>query len=330
MTDRFRAHLDASGLALLAILLVLFTRPLGAQISLPMTMENEWPVVPVVFGETNDTLYFIVDTGAALSVVSAGVADRLALPRRGSETAQGASGPQTVNVVMIPRLGLGTAEIVDLRAIVVDDEILTPYRGREAGYSPYDGVLGVEILSRFDVLLSEPTNELVLSEPGSGPGVLAAELAEPISFSRVHGRIIRHRVQVNGANVEAFFDSGARSMLLNGPAAELAGLEAEPGSEERTSIGVGTLEVTFRRTTIDLLEVGSTRFEVLPAKLADLPVFRALGFGARPAMLLGAPILEGCPVFISYRERTIRYCRRNQPGRTSNGGSNRRSLPHGF
>lgn len=310
MTHRFRAHPDASGLALLVILLVLFTRPLGAQISLPMTMENEWPVVPIVFGETNDTLYFIVDTGAALTVVSAGVADRLALPRRGSETAQGASGSQTVDVVMIPRLVLGTAEIVDLRAIV-DDETLTPYRGREAGYSPYDGVLGVEILSRFDVLLSEPTSELVLSEPGSGPGVLAAELAEPISFSRVHGRIIRHRVQVNGAPIEAFFDSGARSMLLNGPAGELAGLEAEPGSEERTSIGVGTLEVTFRRTTIDLLEVGSTRFEVLPAKLADLPVFRVLGFGARPAMLLGAPILEGCPVFISYRESTIRYCRRD-------------------
>ena len=292
--------------AVLALPALVVAAPLAAQITLPMTMEHEWPVVPVVHGETGDTLEFIVDTGAASSALSASAARRLAPERLGSTTVQGASGPQTVDLVLLRSLHVGDAEIRDLRVIVVDDETLTPETEDAA---PYDGVLGIEILSRFDVLFSAPTGELHLLRPGRGPGDFESRLADPIPFPAGRRPFVRHPVELNDVRVSAILDTGARSMILNGIAAAEAGVEPETGSEDRRRRGVGSVEVTFRRATIDVLEVGVTRIESVPARVSDLPVFRALGLADRSAMLLGARTLVGCPVFISYVASAVRYCR---------------------
>jgi hypothetical protein len=42
--------------------------------------------------------------------------------------------------------------------------------------------------------------------------------------------------------------------------------------------------------------------------IADLPVFQAMGFAERPAMLLGADLLRECRVFISYSQRRVHLC----------------------
>lgn len=305
---RPRPRTAAICLVPLALLGVADVGSVDGQVTLPMTVEHGWPVVPVVYTETGDTLQFIVDTGAAVSALSATAARRLAAPRLRAATVQGASGPQTVDRALIPGLRVGDAEVVDLRVIVVDDETLTPDTD---SVGPYDGVMGVEILSRFDVLFSEPTGELHLLPPGTGPGDVEPELDGAISFggsTRVRS-FIGHPVEVNDVTVSAILDTGARSMILNGLAAERAGVVREPGSEERRRRGVGSLEVTFHEAVIEVLELGARRVERLPARISDLPVFRVLGMADVSAMLLGASTLLGCPVFISYVEETVRYCR---------------------
>jgi hypothetical protein len=54
--------------------------------------------------------------------------------------------------------------------------------------------------------------------------------------------------------------------------------------------------------------VEELRFPPLEMSISDLPVFQGLGFGERPAMLLGADLLRECRVFISYSQRRVHLC----------------------
>ena len=110
--------------------------------------------------------------------------------------------------------------------------------------------------------------------------------------------------------VTAVLDSGSRRVVLNGTAARLAGVEAVAGSGERSAPGVGGQETTQHAVTIDRLQAGGLTLESVDGHRADLPVFSALGLGSTPAVLLGAPILSRCAVFVSYRTNTLRYCLR--------------------
>jgi hypothetical protein len=42
--------------------------------------------------------------------------------------------------------------------------------------------------------------------------------------------------------------------------------------------------------------------------IADLPVFQAMGFAERPAMLLGADLLREWRGFLSYSQRRVHLC----------------------
>ena len=242
--------------------------------------------------------------------MSAGTAGRLGLEPVGTIEAVGASGPASLEMVTVPHLDLGGLVVRNLYAVVVEDATLTPFGGRMDGYRAFDGVLGADVLRRFDVLISAPTGRLVLFAPGSGPGAGADLQVDAIGLSRRNGPLVRHVVGINGVRITAILDSGSRRLVLNGPAARRAGVDPLPDSEERGSPGVGTQETLQRRATLDRLSIGSVELRDLPVHVADLPVFAAVGLGSVPTVLLGAPALATCPVFISYSSDSIRYCDR--------------------
>jgi predicted aspartyl protease len=279
-------------------------------VSVRLTSTDGWLVAPVVFGAQGDTLRFIVDTGASRSAVSARTAGRYGLRPRGRVEAVGASGPASLELVALPTLGLGTIEVRNLRALVLDDAILTPFGGRLDGYDALDGVLGVDILRRFDVLLDAPSGRMVLFDPGEGPGPLEESLSAAVAISSRSTPLLRHQVEINGVRVTGVLDSGSRRVVLNSTAARLARIEADAGSGERTAPGVGAQETIQHAVTIDRLRAGGLTLESVDGHMADLPVFAALGIGSTPAVLLGAPVLDRCPVFVSYSTNTLRYCRR--------------------
>jgi predicted aspartyl protease len=279
-------------------------------VTVPLTPADGWLVIPVVFGEKGDTLRFIVDTGASRSAVSAGTVRRYGLRPRGRVEAVGASGPASLRVVALPTLGIGTIEVRNLPALVLDDATLTPFGGRLDGYDALDGVLGVDILRRFDVLLDAPSGRMVLFAPGREPGDLEERVSAPVTISSRSTPLLRHQVEINGVRMTAVLDSGSRRVVLNSTAARLAGVEVVTGSGERNAPGVGAQETTQHAVTIDRLHAGGLTLQSVDGHMADLPVFAALGLGSTPAVLLGAPILSRCAVFVSYSTSTVRYCRR--------------------
>lgn len=306
---RPRSALAAAGLGLLLLLTLCGSEP--GPVTVRLNSVDGWLVVEVGFGEDGDTLRFIVDTGASASAVSSHTVERFALRRTGRVEAVGASGSASLDMVALPTLRIGEIEIRNLRALVLDGATLTPYGGRLDGYAALDGVVGVDILRRFDVLFDAPSGRMVLFDPGDAPDDLDGRFSAPVAISSRSRPLLRHQVWVNGAPMTGVLDSGSRRIVLNGTAARLAGVEALAGSEERTAPGVGTQETTQQVITIDRLQAGGLTLESVDGHLGDLPIFAALDLGSTPAVLLGAPALSGCPVFVSYSTSTVRYCRRS-------------------
>jgi len=286
------------------------SRAFGAErlpVEIPLRWENGWFVVPVVAGGV-DSLTFIVDTGASVSAVTESTAARLKLAPGTPVTASGASGEQRLRVTRVPRLTFGGVDAHQARVLVLADETLAPERAAELGLEPFDGVLGSDQLAAFDVLLDPVAGALWLYEPGEAPGrEVSDRLSEPLPMTRLPGGLLMHDIEVRGVVLPAVLDTGARYVVLSRLAAERAGVEASAGTGSRMGVGSETTQVGEGHT--DALRIGKTPMSATSVRIGDLPVFRALGLSDAPAVLLGNPVLRRCPVLLSYRENTVRYCR---------------------
>lgn len=279
----------------------------GAQVEVPM-VNLGWLVVPVYLSDEPIALRFILDTGASWTAVSAQTAARFSRGPSREITIQGASGPATALLATVPLLRVGEFSITDRDVIVLPDQELV------SDGQAFDGILGADILSRFDVLIDAPRGSLWLYPHGAAPtGSAAAMLGEPLAIELLDGRLIRHRVEVNGAAVEALLDSGARRMLINRAGSGAAGIEVLDNTAQTASPGLGGEDFEFHIGSLGGLVVGGTMFAGLRTLVGDLPVFSALGMQSAPTLIIGAPLLARCPVFIAYSARTIRYCRLPAP-----------------
>ena len=269
--------------------------------------ENGWFIVSVV-GNGTDSLEFIVDTGAGISAVTEDTAARLGLGPGNEVTAQGASGTQRLRLSSLPSLAMGDLVSENLRVLVLPAGTLAPFADGEEGRGPYDGVVGADILTRFDVLIDPLAGQLRLYDHGERPGAeLLSQLGDVVPFRRIGGDHVLHDVDVNGVTVPAVLDTGSRYLLLNSAAAEAAGVERT--SIEVSSPGVGTDEVEIGKGRLDVFMLASAAARDVPVSIGDLPVFSAVGFAGRPVVLLGNPAVRRCPIFLSYSDNTVRYCR---------------------
>jgi predicted aspartyl protease len=290
------------------LFLGLIATPCAAQdvIEIPLRIEGDWLIVPGVTA-SGDTVDLILDTGAAQGGISRGLADRLGLEPVDNVQAYGASGPANLDVVQAPPILVGGIDAGSRRALVLADSTLTTYSGE-----PIAGIVGAPFLRRFDVLIDAPRGIIRLYEPGTAPDDLASVQTpeDGLPFGLSGSGLINIDASVNGQVVRGVFDTGARHLMLNWPAAERAGIQTSenPVSERRR--GVGDQVVQAHGGRIDRLELGATSWESVDAQIADLPIFRILGFGERPTMLVGAPVISDCPVLISYEEKTLRFCQR--------------------
>jgi hypothetical protein len=192
--------------------------------------------------------------------------------------------------------------------LILEDRVLTP-DSADGPHPPFDGVLGFDVLRGFDeVLISAPTGQLVLFPPGTRSDSVHPQFQPPIPFSNTLELFVTHIVNAGGDTATAILDSGARHIVLNDAAARLPGVTPDERSRRRITQGVGTAEVDMLEARLESLDIGDVTFPGLRVRISNLPVFSVFGLADSPAMLLGAPVLRGCPVLISYLDRTIRYC----------------------
>lgn len=275
----------------------------GAQMEVPL-VDLGWLVVPVYLNDEPIALRFVLDTGASWSAVSAQTAARFSGgPSRRIEV-QGASGPTEAFLASVPSLRVGEFSISDRDVIVLPNEDLV------SDDHAFDGILGADILSRFDIMIDAPRGSLWLYAHGTAPGSVAALLGAALPIDLLEGHLIRHRVDVNGGNLSALLDSGARRMLINRMGSGSAGIDVRDETANSVSPGLGNKNIVFHAAALGDLVVAGTSFPGFRTLVGDLPVFGALGMQTTPMLIIGAPLLARCAVFIAYSARTIRYCQR--------------------
>jgi predicted aspartyl protease len=187
----------------------------------------------------------VVDTGASLSSIDQGTAQKfnLELRRESRFRVFGAGGEAQVYNVTVPEFVIGNGRFAERVLMVFEGMRKDARRMRE-------GLLGEDILGAFDLELHVQGGRLALYEKTACvrvPPWQADFMTVPL-FPSLSGRI-RFNVQIDGHGLIAELDSGATQTLLSWQGARKLGLTKESPGLERvgTMVGIdGTSRVHHR------------------------------------------------------------------------------------
>lgn len=196
---------------------------LTTPIVLPVAMHGRAPMVNVVIHE--QTANFLVDTGANITVLSRKTADRLnvvGIPGSmvGERVVGGTSNAVRAN---IDQMQVGPLTLPAMRVAIAND-------------APVDGVLGLDVLQRYDVEMELSRGRVILHPGGLCPGDLppleGSFLEIPAARAIVSGHGANRTtepyllvpVRLDGKETVAMLDSGSMAGTLVSP-----GLAASAG-----------------------------------------------------------------------------------------------------
>ncbi|MCB9794178.1 MAG: tetratricopeptide repeat protein [Alphaproteobacteria bacterium] len=159
---------------------------------------------------------FLVDTGAAVSAISADLAARLDLePKDRGRSVTGLSGRARWLEAELPWVDLGGVVVEDIE-VAVDVPGLPAYAGR----MPLDGILGNNVWGKWVLSIDYPADVLEIGSPERMP---VPESAATMSFDDMH-LLTRLVLEVAGPEGERVahdlvleLDTGSHGLLLSGP-----------------------------------------------------------------------------------------------------------------
>jgi predicted aspartyl protease len=227
----------------------------------------------------------LLDTGADTGLVTPELAAALRLPldpgRRTLMQGTGGTGAFSPNVIL-PHLRLGGLELRGLSVPVgrlPSLPNLTPRVG---------GLLGAELMARFDLDIDVPRGRLALQEAACA----RTDWTGAVPLGRDGARLTAEAV-LDGTKLTALIDTGARSILLSTRAARGLGvpqaqLDADPGG---ITSGVDLRETMFHWHRFASLRIGPV--------MLDRPVLTVAPLDEQAELLLGAPFFQARRVLLS-------------------------------
>lgn len=259
---------------------------------------------------------FVIDTGAERSAVSDRLAQTLGLLPGPPVLVHGITTAQMTPTVRLPHLAFSERRFADLVLPAF------PY-----GLLGADGLLGLDVLSRFRLTLDLRRRRVMIA--ASGADVVVRGLSFGNRASRVglditdvragrFSQLILTQVAADGVPAVAFIDSGAQYSIGN--RALMRALDSRLGRVERPLLrvyGVIGQSLLVRSGAVTNLRLARRDLGATPLLFGDLHAFRILNLIDRPALLLGADVLT------RFSQVTLDYGR----GRIALGGLARRPTP---
>lgn len=187
-----------------------------------------------------------------------------------------------------------------------------------------DGILGIDVLDRYFVVLDRSTMRLLLLAPGSKEAERYHDWANvtltprplkniPINFWYMSAQVGHRTAASNLVNFgdrsvterfTALLDLGAGFTMMNWPAAERLGaheknfrLSKELQNFVRDALGTDEPAINFQQLTITL---GSRRWTNQAILVANSDVFTLFNLDGKPAMILGAGLLRDNSLAIDF------------------------------
>lgn len=231
----------------------------GGAVEIPLRVQDGRLIVPVEAAD-GTVLDFALSTGNGQTVLTESVAARLE-----------DHGELTLGGLPVPMEDMATTS----------DESLTADGGALAG------MIGGNMLSRFDMLIDVPGERLVLRPVGRSVSWDGVTLSDPIRLRILHGFILSLDVELNGTQYPAMLDVGTAALVVNEPVKAHAQLADED---------------------VATLTLGSTVLPDLPVKVRDLDMFRMWDPNGKGFVLVGAPVAYDCAISVSWVRQEVRTC----------------------
>ena len=200
----------------------------GRSITLPFLMAGPMPILRVRVQDV--PVRFLLDTGAARSAIERRMALALGVMHDATrENIRDITGEHPADFVVLPKLDIGEVHLTDRRVLVSDG-------------LPFDGVIGLDILSRYALELDEAHGIAMLHTgrmcEGQRPFPDAGMIDMPAIQGIGDGRDARRRVEpfllvaarLDGVLGLAMFDSGA-----------IGGSVVSPGYAEKVGVSAAQL-----------------------------------------------------------------------------------------
>lgn len=261
--------------------------------TLPMTEMAGHYMISVMINDHPANM--MVDTGAEKTILETTSADAWSLPEDDSQAypTHGVGGEaHSFYPRIISSLKFGPAEWTDIRVAA------SPSLGDEQrmqGNVP-DGILGADILSRYDTEFDFPARTMTLYTAVGCLGHFVPWTGKYQSFSANQTRENRFIVMLglNGHGTRALLDTGASQSLVSMKAADAAGVDSAALANDPRSSGTG-MDSTVVHTSIHkfLMQISDSRFDGAPLLVADIDLRKV-------DMLLGMDFLKYRRVWVSY------------------------------
>lgn len=248
--------------------------PVATQTDIVAAKLDRWDrmTVPVRLGE-HGPFDFLIDTGAQNTVLSKGLATRLALPLGKRAKLIGVAGTEVVDTVEIDQIDLGRRSYYGLLAPLL-----------EAGNMGADGILGLDSLQDQRLLFDFRRKIVAIDDAKALGGNRGFEIV--VTARRRSGQLIMTEANLDGIRVNVVIDTGAESSIGN-RALQRAKAHRKQGADQTVLHSVTgqqiTADVGFGRS----LQVDKIAFNNVMIAYADTPAFAALDLESRPALLLG-------------------------------------------
>jgi len=227
---------------------------------------------------------FVVDTGADRSVLTPGVAERLALPPGPEIIVHGVSGSVTSSTVRVTSLRAGDARLSNVTLPVL------PYDRVGA-----DGLLGVDILDGRNVVMDFAKKRLEIRRSVPTSGLIRLSRDVSVIADERFGRLTLADSRIAGARSLAFIDSGGGVSIGNMALARAIAARRRRSSDlvqqARLLTAGGEMQLGEFRIVPSIV-LGDLRITNIPMAFADLHIFDVWGLNNRPAALLGVDVLR--------------------------------------
>lgn len=169
-----------------------------------------------------ETLNFVIDTGAGISVISTDAAQRLGIKeiaRGGNARAVGGEGNFTIVYGLVDDLEIGTIKVSNVPVYI--REIHAPENTKPEDIA--DGFLGLSVLSNFLLTLDYKNAEIRLGLPDDKQEAISLESllgehsqATVVPFRTTESGLISVEAKIDDDNILNFiFDSGASSSVIS-------------------------------------------------------------------------------------------------------------------
>jgi hypothetical protein len=187
----------------------------GNVASLPFRLVNRHLIALAVSINHTGPYNFQLDTGTQITMIDSSLATGLHLETQGAAIVAGAGSRESASIAKLDLLEAGSRSVANQRVVVYDLQNL------QSGDLHIQGILGVDFLEHFDMLIDNAHSLLCLDDTGAmragvkGTHIPLVASAEPANGAMLPGLLIVAADLTDGARpVRLMLDSGANAPIL--------------------------------------------------------------------------------------------------------------------